>query len=101
MDNDLKNKAADAIANLKDKAGDLKEKASDFIHSEKVQDGIAKANNFMENGKGREYLDKAKDVAGKVGDKLGDVGDKVKDKLEDIVGDATDGKGLFGFGADK
>lgn len=97
MDDKLKDK----IGGLAAKASELKNKAEDFIHSDTVQDKIAQANEYMASGKGREYLDKAKTVAGKVGGKLGDVGDKVRDKLSDVVSDATEGKGLFGFGEKK
>lgn len=97
MDDKLKEK----LGGLASKANELKDKAHGFIHSDKVQDKISQANEYMATGKGREYLDKAKTVAGKVGDKLGDVGDKVKDKLSDVVSDATEGKGLFGFGEKK
>ena len=75
------------IDEVKGKAYELKGKAEEFINSPEVQEKVNQAKDWLQNGQGKEYLEKVKDM-------LGDA----KDKLEDFVEDKTDGKGIFGFG---
>ena len=79
---------------LKNTAQNLQEKAQDFLNNPKVQDVvdkgkdvIEKGKDWLQNGEGKEYVEKGKEVV-----------DNVKDKLEDFVEDKTGGKGNFGFG---
>lgn len=79
---------------LKNTAQNLQEKAQDFLNNPKVRDVvdkgkdvIEKGKDWLQNGEGKEYVEKGKEVV-----------DNVKDKLEDFVEDKTDGKGIFGFG---
>ena len=76
------------VDQLMGQAEELKGKAEEFINSDAVQDKVAQAKDWIQNGQGKEYLDKGKEFLG-----------NAKDKLEDFVEDKTDGKGIFGFGA--
>lgn len=72
---------------LKDKAQKMKSAAEEMINSEKVQAAVEKGKEFFENGKGAEYVEKGKDAL-----------QSAMEKMEDFVGEKTDGKGIFGFG---
>ncbi len=72
---------------LKGQAEELKGKAEEFLNSPDVQDKVNQAKDWIQNGQGKEYIEKGKDF-------LGDI----TDKIEDFVEDKTDGKGIFGFG---
>ena len=82
---------------LKQSAAEAKKVVQDFASSPQVQDAIAKGKDaiakgkdWLENGQGKEYLEKGKQAA-----------NDAVDKLEDFVQDKTDGKGICGFGAKK
>lgn len=66
---------------------ELKGKAEELINNPDVQDKVNQAKEWVQSGKGKEYIEKGKDFL-----------DDAKDKLEDFVEDKTDGKGIFGFG---
>lgn len=72
---------------LKGQAEELKGKAEELLNSPGVQDKVNQAKDWLQNGQGKEYVEKGKDLIG-----------NITDKIEDFVEDKTDGKGVFGFG---
>lgn len=59
---------------------DIKGKADELLHNEKVQGAVEKAKEFINSDKGKEAINNA------------------REKAEDFVEEKTGGKGIFGFG---
>ncbi len=75
------------IDEVKGKAYELKGKAEEFMNRPDVQEKVNQAKDWLQNGEGKEYVEKGKEMLG-----------SAKDKLEDFVEDKTSGKGILGFG---